>query len=407
MVSTSSAGSIEKLYRLTVELGNTLDEQREVSTFFTWLATEVNPQFAALYVADEIKCTLKPVGALGYGTGLLPLIPLGEDVWRHLEGAIPAIRTSTGRRYGIPLVLEGEVLGFLAVVSSASGSALQAEKKLLAAATGCLAPTLRNIWRYQSLEDQVRRRTAQLLESEARHRKLAQRLNLLREVDRAILEAKPAVEVAQVAVRRIPDLVPGTAAALLMTCKGSPEAEVVAASQLQHGPWLPLGMRLSLDGLELSPSCQPQLFLLHEGGEDRVLLPQALREFLPNQLAWVLLSPVGAEETLWGVLLLAGLKASEWQEEYRELARDFCESLGLAFRQQELREELRSHQEELERRVRKRTEELQKLVNLMAGREIRMAELKEVIKLLRKQLLEAGLTPVADDPLALGEESPL
>ena len=49
-----------------------------------------------------------------------------------------------------------------------------------------------------------------------------------------------------------------------------------------------------------------------------------------------------------------------------------------------------------------RTADLQKLVNAMAGREVRMAELKDVIRELRAQLKDAGLTPVADDPL-LGE----
>jgi hypothetical protein len=39
------------------------------------------------------------------------------------------------------------------------------------------------------------------------------------------------------------------------------------------------------------------------------------------------------------------------------------------------------------------------MVNLMAGREVRMAELKETIQKLRAQLEETGLTPVADDPL--------
>lgn len=47
----------------------------------------------------------------------------------------------------------------------------------------------------------------------------------------------------------------------------------------------------------------------------------------------------------------------------------------------------------------KRTGELRTMVNAMAGREIRMAELKETIQKLRTQLEEAGMTPVADDPL--------
>ncbi len=53
----------------------------------------------------------------------------------------------------------------------------------------------------------------------------------------------------------------------------------------------------------------------------------------------------------------------------------------------------------LEERVRERTDELQRVVNLMAGREIRMKELRDVIKQLRAQLSEAGLKPVADDSL--------
>jgi transcriptional regulator with GAF, ATPase, and Fis domain len=62
-------------------------------------------------------------------------------------------------------------------------------------------------------------------------------------------------------------------------------------------------------------------------------------------------------------------------------------------------EELAKHREHLEGLVRERTDELQKMVNLMAGREVRMAELKETIQKLRTQIESAGLTPVADDPL--------
>ena len=50
-------------------------------------------------------------------------------------------------------------------------------------------------------------------------------------------------------------------------------------------------------------------------------------------------------------------------------------------------------------KLKERTVELQKTINLMAGRELRMVELKETIEKLRAQLESAGLTPVADDPL--------
>ncbi len=59
-------------------------------------------------------------------------------------------------------------------------------------------------------------------------------------------------------------------------------------------------------------------------------------------------------------------------------------------------QELEKYRNHLEERVRERTEELHKTVNLMAGREVRMAELKKVIKQLCAQLEDAGLVPVAD-----------
>jgi PAS domain-containing protein len=55
-----------------------------------------------------------------------------------------------------------------------------------------------------------------------------------------------------------------------------------------------------------------------------------------------------------------------------------------------------------EEEIKKRSAELRKLVNAMAGREVRMAELKGVIRKLHAQLEAAGLAPVADDPLLGG-----
>lgn len=62
-------------------------------------------------------------------------------------------------------------------------------------------------------------------------------------------------------------------------------------------------------------------------------------------------------------------------------------------------EGLRELNRELEQRVADRTDELRRTVNLMAGREVRTAELKEVIQQLRAQLAEARMTRVADDLL--------
>ena len=52
-----------------------------------------------------------------------------------------------------------------------------------------------------------------------------------------------------------------------------------------------------------------------------------------------------------------------------------------------------------EQKIKQTSDELRKLVNLMAGRENRMADLKKAIKKLRKQLEEAGIKPALDDAL--------
>lgn len=66
--------------------------------------------------------------------------------------------------------------------------------------------------------------------------------------------------------------------------------------------------------------------------------------------------------------------------------------------------ELRKYREHLEELVAQRTADLRKIVNAMAGREVRMAELKEVIRQLRTQLKGSGLEPVSNDPLLAGQE---
>jgi GAF domain-containing protein len=92
-----------------------------------------------------------------------------------------------------------------------------------------------------------------------------------------------------------------------------------------------------------------------------------------------------------------------------ELAEPFAAQAAQAIENARLYEEVQRYAQELEQRVLERTAELQKMVNLMAGREVRMAELKDAVKILRAQLKREGIEPAADDPLldhyALEQES--
>jgi hypothetical protein len=62
-------------------------------------------------------------------------------------------------------------------------------------------------------------------------------------------------------------------------------------------------------------------------------------------------------------------------------------------------ESLCQYPEQLVELVDERTADPKKMVNTRTDREVRMTELKGVIRKLRAQLKEAGLEPVANDPL--------
>jgi CheY-like chemotaxis protein len=116
--------------------------------------------------------------------------------------------------------------------------------------------------------------------------------------------------------------------------------------------------------------------------------------------------------TVYGLLAASLPSDIAVNEEEQALFAEIAGDIAFALRGIELEEErrqaeeaLRRHHEHLEELVRERTAELRKIVNAMAGREVRMAELKDVIRQLRAQLEEAGLTPLADDPLLGGEST--
>ena len=54
--------------------------------------------------------------------------------------------------------------------------------------------------------------------------------------------------------------------------------------------------------------------------------------------------------------------------------------------------------------LKEQMEQQRMILDVTVGREVRMAELKKVIIKLRKQLIEIGEEPVADDPLLSAED---
>jgi GAF domain-containing protein len=113
---------------------------------------------------------------------------------------------------------------------------------------------------------------------------------------------------------------------------------------------------------------------------------------------------IHGEEVL-GVLNVYSGEPEYFTPERLQVLQSLANLAALGLQKARMYEQEQRYAAELEQRVNDRTVELRKLVNAMAGRELRMAELKGVIRDLRQQLLDAGMTPVADDPLKPPENS--
>lgn len=112
--------------------------------------------------------------------------------------------------------------------------------------------------------------------------------------------------------------------------------------------------------------------------------------------------PLIIQDNFIGYITMDSREQSAFGSPEAKLANLFASQAAQAIQNARLYEQVTQYAETLESRIEDRTKELTKMVELMTGREIRMVELKEVIKDLRQQLLNHGITPEAKDPLMGG-----
>ncbi|TFG48178.1 MAG: PAS domain S-box protein [Anaerolineales bacterium] len=109
--------------------------------------------------------------------------------------------------------------------------------------------------------------------------------------------------------------------------------------------------------------------------------------------------PLIIQDTFIGYITIDSRKQSAFGSPEVKLANLFASQAAQAIQNARLYERVTQYAETLETRIEKRTKELSKMVDFMAGREIRMSELKQVIDQLQAQLRDHNLKPVAQDPL--------
>lgn len=100
--------------------------------------------------------------------------------------------------------------------------------------------------------------------------------------------------------------------------------------------------------------------------------------------------PIHAENEVLGVLYVLEKSPRDFSQADIDYSMVLANRAGLGISRQRLLDQLRS-----------RNRELRRTVNLMAGREVRMRELKSVIKDLRERLTTYGETDLPDDPMAV------
>ena len=134
----------------------------------------------------------------------------------------------------------------------------------------------------------------------------------------------------------------------------------------------------------------------------RLLIPDMsnhpLFEYWPLEGSIVGL-PLKIGDQVVGVMNIAIDLPRDFAKEELRIMELLADQAAIAIENARLHEEVKDHAKNLEARVEDRTAELKKIIDLMAGREVRMAELKKVIKQLRKQLKDSGIPPIANDPL--------
>jgi PAS domain S-box-containing protein len=109
--------------------------------------------------------------------------------------------------------------------------------------------------------------------------------------------------------------------------------------------------------------------------------------------------PLIIQDSFIGYITLDSKKRSAFGSHEAKLANLFASQAAQAIHNARLYERVTQYAETLESRIEERTQDLSKLVDRMAGRELRMAELKQVIEQLQKQLIDNDLEPVTQDPL--------
>jgi PAS domain S-box-containing protein len=278
-----------------------------------------------------------------------------------------------GRRslLAAPLLFDGELAGAL-ILSADRPSAFAPEH---VEAAGEVADLLAIALQNARLHEAAHRELAERRQVEEALSLYNRRLEILHEIDRAILAAWSPYEIAEMALEHIRELVPCVMAVIARLHRETLEAEVLAdyldgrvrSGSGRHHPVQLLGEELDalqrgeeLEALQRGEVCCAED--VHLLGEPSPVVQRLQAEGLVSYVGLPLLS----EGELIGFLYAGVDRPAAFDKGQVEIARELATSLAIAIRQAQLREQVQHHAADLEQRVAERTRELASLYDVTA-----------------------------------------
>ncbi|RMF45787.1 MAG: GAF domain-containing protein, partial [Anaerolineae bacterium] len=170
------SSALTALQRLSLTIGTTLSLEEECAAFIQWVQAFLHPHLAALFVHDAQEEVLEFAAGLEVQIPNPSPLPIGHNPWEWFSAhkvVLPPEEAAS--RYVFPLSSEGGVIGILCLVHATALSEEQVQVLHIAAAF--LGSALRNIRRYEDIENLVAERTAALRASEERYRAISETIS--------------------------------------------------------------------------------------------------------------------------------------------------------------------------------------------------------------------------------------
>ena len=183
------------------------------------------------------------------------------------------------------------------------------------------------------------------------------RLEVLRDIDQAILQAQSPADIAQAAMKRLHHLVPCSRSSVALLDRSANEGTVLARysdgeSMLDSGVNVPLShFQFAETALEHD---------LHVVEDIRSVNQTPLIQQLREEGIWAFMTlAMRMDDTLIGIVNLGTEDPGCFTEQEQRIAQEVTDQLTIALRQAQLLEQVQQHTERLEQRVEERTKELE------------------------------------------------